>query len=254
MKLSKVLFSTAVMAAAMTAFVACAQDDDPNGMISGSNNNYTLDYTNETKEISRGYNTSNLKHAGALVKINFEKVGGTGGMMGFMFDYEKTGDLSSFNIIGVRSDGVYYISRFENITTEGLQGNNFGATTTADAAKGEAKETEFVKFNSTKLPNFTDKTAYLWIIQSEDGSDYKVYSLTKEVAEKAVVADANNGVLKNESGEDIVLSGSLTSIPTGYKEQIQKRYGVYANVYAESSVLGTWEILGSYKAADVVAD
>ena len=250
----KVLFGAAILAMVF-GFASCKQDDDPNGMITGSNNNYAIDYTNEsTTEISRGYNTSTLKHAGALVKITFEKTAGNGGMMGFVFDYEQTNGKSTFNVVGVRQDGGYYISKFANIVD--LQAKNFGATTTATG--DNPKEVEYVAWSNSspkKLTNYTQTDgAYLWVIQSEDGTNYKVYNLDKATAESAVVADAIKGVLKDKNGNEITLPTALATIPTGYTAQAQKRYGVYANVYASSSVKGTWTLLGTYKEAEAIAD
>ena len=256
MKMTKVLFGAAILGLVF-GFASCKQDDDPNDMISGSNNNYPLEYTNDGSDVSRGYNTSTLKHAGALVEIKFTEVSGNGGIMGFIFDYEQTNKKSTFDVIGVRHDGAYYISKFEDIVD--LQAQNFGAKTTA--ADGEPKETEIVAWSNTspkKLANWdsSTKTAYLWIVQSEDGSQYDVYNLTSDMANAVEVKDANKGklVYKDTTKGDVVLPTPLGTIATGYTAQTQKKYGVYANVYNKSTVKGTWKLLGSYLEANVIEE
>ena len=59
MKIMKKI-AVAVFAGAMVfGLASCgAGDDDPNNMINGSNKVYTIDYTNESKDVSRGYNTT----------------------------------------------------------------------------------------------------------------------------------------------------------------------------------------------------
>jgi hypothetical protein len=270
MKLSKKIlaaFSAIATLAMVGTFTGCSDEDDVNEMISGSNNNYSIDYTNEATDltsVSRGYKTSDLKHAGALVKINFESTSGNGGMMGFIFDYEKNDGKANFSIIGVRQDGAYYVSQLYNITDLGAK--NFGATAltgtdlTTAIANGTACEKEIVAWSNTypeELSNFTtDKSAYLWVIQSEDGSNYKIYNLTEDMATSVEVKDSNNGTLvyTDATQGDVTLPPEIATITTDYTAQTQKKYGVYANVYASSSVKGTWTLLGSYKEANIVED
>jgi hypothetical protein len=108
MKFSKVLLGSAVLAAAAIGFMGCADDDDPNDMISGSNNNYSIEYTNDSTETSRGYNSTNLKHAGSLVKVNFDASSTTqGGVMGMIFDLHDGDDGKKLRCCRIKN----YISR-----------------------------------------------------------------------------------------------------------------------------------------------
>ena len=146
MKIMKKIAAVTIAAAALFAFAGCSDADDPNEMITGSNKNYEIDYTNTTKDVSRGYNTTAYKHAGAAVQLDFENASNTveGGVMGLIFDLEEKDGAKSFNVIGVKTKDAngklgYYVSRFENVTD--LQAENFGTK----LAENPARETEYVK-------------------------------------------------------------------------------------------------------------
>ena len=130
MKMTKILATAAVAAVVAFGFMACAAEDDPNNMIFGSGNNYSIDYINEVADtVSRGISKTTFKHAGAAVKITFENPSETtNGVMGLIFDLEETAGKKSFNVIGVRSIGganlEYYVSRYEGVSD--LQAPNFG--------------------------------------------------------------------------------------------------------------------------------
>ena len=106
MKILKNIAVAALAGAMVFGLVSCgAGDDDPNNMINGSNKVYTIDYTNESKDVSRGYNTTAYKHAGAAVQLDFENASNTvgGGVMGLIFDLEEKDGAKSFNVIGVKT-------------------------------------------------------------------------------------------------------------------------------------------------------
>ncbi len=153
------LFGAAVLAMVF-GFASCKnEDDDPEGAISGSNNNYTVSYDNtngysaDTSEdakdsantgVYRAWKRTSLKHLGALTKITLKKgsaaegSGKNSGVMGFAWDLqtstgtetENDATAETFNVVGVRNNAgtiQAYVSRFYNITDK--QSNNFGATT-----------------------------------------------------------------------------------------------------------------------------
>ena len=277
MKIMKKI-AVAVFAGAMVfGFASCAGgDDDPNKMISGTNKVYTIDYTNESEDVSRGYNTTAYKHAGAAVQLDFENASNTveGGVMGLIFDLEEKDGAKSFNVIGVKTKDAngklgYYVSRFENVTD--LQAVNFGtelaenpATETKYAPKGEAT---FGTATGVQNEEKEDTiTVYAYAIEdeaTEAGKDsankdyakgeyiYKVYLINNKVAN----LDAN-GKLVDENKKEINLSGvkPAATIATGYTSLTQKKLAVYANVYKEKTLKGTWTYRGDYKEVGVDED
>ncbi|MCI7799701.1 MAG: hypothetical protein MR555_08335 [Spirochaetia bacterium] len=277
MKIMKKI-AVAVFAGAMVfGLASCggAGDDDPNKMIKGSNKVYTIDYTSETEENSRGYNATAYKHAGAAVQLDFENVSNTfnGGVMGLIFDLEEKDGVKSFNIIGVKANDAngglgYYVSRFENVTD--LQAVNFGtgltenpATETKYAPKG--KDT-FGAATGVKNEEKDTITVYAYAIEkkaTEDGTDsaekaykkdefiYKVYLLNDKVGKLD-----SEGKLINEEGNELDLSkvDPAATIATGYTSLTQKKLAVYANVYGNKTLKGTWTYRGSYKEVGVDED
>ena len=91
MKIMKKIAAVTIAAAALFAFAGCSDADDPNEMITGSNKNYEIDYTNTTEVISRGYHSTAYQHAGAAVQLDFENVSknADAGVMGLIFDLEE---------------------------------------------------------------------------------------------------------------------------------------------------------------------
>lgn len=277
MKIMKKI-AVAVFAGAMVfGFASCAGagDDDPNKMIKGSNKVYTIDYTSETDENSRGYNATAYKHAGAAVQLDFENVSKTSdsGVMGLIFDLEEKDGVKSFNIIGVKTTNAsgklgYYVSRFENVTD--IQADNFGtkltenpATETKYAPKG--KDT-FGVATGVKNEEKDTITVYAYAIEkeaTEAGKDsankdyakgdyiYKVYLLDDKVGKLD-----SEGKLINEEGNELDLSNvdPAATIATGYKSLTQKKLAVYANVYGKKTLQGTWTYRGSYKEVGVDED
>ena len=272
MKILKNIAVAALAGAMVFGLVSCgAGDDDPNNMINGSNKVYTIDYTNESKDVSRGYNTTAYKHAGAAVQLDFENASNTvgGGVMGLIFDLEEKDGAKSFNVVGVKTNDAngelgYYVSRFENVTD--IQAENFGTK----LAGNPARETEYVKAfgGATGVKNEEKDTitVYAYAIEekaTEDGTDsakkaykkdefiYKVYLINNKVAN----LDAN-GKLVDENKDAIDLSGvtPAATIATGYTSLTQKKLAVYANVYRNKTLKGTWTYRGSYKEVGVDED
>ena len=98
MKFSKIILGSAILAMAM-GFVSCSDDDDPYNMISGSNNHYSINHTNDTAQIQRGISSTVFKHAGGTLTVSFDTLNSTygadangvkrAGVMGIIFDLEE---------------------------------------------------------------------------------------------------------------------------------------------------------------------
>ena len=271
MKIMKKIAAVTIAAAALFAFAGCSEDDDPNEMITGSNKKYEIDYTNTTTVTSRGYHSTAYKHAGAAVQLDFLNVNSDtkeAGVMGLIFDLEEKDGVKSFNVIGVRTADTeggldYYVSRFDNVTD--IQAENFGTK----LAENPAKETEYVKaFAKAQGEKGTDSkvTVYAYAIEekaTEAGKDsvnkdyakdeyiYKVYLINNKVADLD-----SNGKLVDENKNAIDLSEvkPAATIATGYTSLTQKKLAVYANVYGNKTLKGTWTYRGDYKEVGVDED
>ncbi|WP_303922262.1 hypothetical protein [Treponema berlinense] len=204
MKMTKKLLAlaggVAILASAFV-FTSCSEDDDDTeGAISGSGNNYSITYKNEdTKNIYRCTNTTTFKHLGELVKIEIKNQTSDSkdGVMGFIWDLKQSKDAESvtegatttkpaitasgyqnFFSIGfqknydkVKSESYvrYYVSKFFNVSD--LQANNFGApesdtVTTHKAGIGANTPKELVVKSWTKLDSVkvdSNGTVTVWV-------------------------------------------------------------------------------------------
>lgn len=284
MKLSKILLTT-VAAAAVIGLTSCGSgDDDPNNMIKGSNSKYSIDYTNDSTKISRGYCDTTYKHAGAAVQFTFEnqsKDTAGSGVMGLIFDLAGSKkETRSFDVVGVKTvNGTgalkYYISRFTGV--KDIQDDNFGAYKGGPATEIEYKvafqdaegkvEGDTVTVTAYAIQKKMDAvgtdtkgTAYAageWV--------YKVYLLNNGI--KKLDKDGN---LIDENGNKVELGDGdcLATIATGYTgdKPTQNKLAVYANVYPSEreagdegitgcgTLTGTWTFHGDYYACDVEED
>lgn len=103
----------------MFGFASCSSEDDDDdfNIITGSGNDYTASYTNDTDSNARGYDTTQAKHRGALIQLTFDKNSlSANGAMAFIWDLESNSgrsvkDPRVFNIAGLRivtDSGKYY--------------------------------------------------------------------------------------------------------------------------------------------------
>lgn len=284
MKLSKILLTT-VAAAAVIGLTSCGSgDDDPNNMIKGSNKKYSIDYTNDSTKISRGYCDTTYKHAGAAVQFTFKnqstETAGSG-VMGLIFDLAGSKKTTrSFDVVGVKTDGgndalKYYISRFTDV--KDIQDDNFGAYEDGPATEIVYKEA-FQNATGTKEGDTVTVTAYAIQKKMEQaGKDtknidyakgewvYKVYLLNNDI--KKLDKEGN---LIDENGSKVELEEKdcLAIIATGYTgdKPTQNKLAVYANVYPSEreagdngitgcgTLTGTWTFHGDYYACDVEED
>ena len=264
MKIMKKIAAVTIAAAALFAFAGCSDADDPNEMITGSNKNYEIDYTNTTKDVSRGYHSTAYKHAGAAVQLDFENVSKNvnAGVMGLIFDLEEKDGVKSFNVIGVKTNNAngelgYYVSRFENVTD--IQAENFGTKLKENPAKETVYVTAFAKANGVKNAEKDTITVYAYAIEKfntvKQKYEYEVYLLYADTKIGKLDKDGN---LVSEDGKEIDLSdvAPVATIPTEYtgSQPTQKKLAVYANVYGEKTLKGTWTYRGDYKEVGVDED
>ena len=269
MKLSK-LFKIGAVALLATSlcFVGCKaeDDDDENGMISGSNNNYTLSYDNSAStKNSRGYVATTNKHKGALCQITLNKDGtsGSGAAMGYIWDLSSADATASaeeiaravsdkprnFCIVGFgykTSAGKFspYVSRYTNVYD--IQASNFGTDgVTVNGATQKAVENVYLELGNK------------FLTAQSDGSYVMTVNVYEDATAGGYVVDIYNGAVT----KDTLASASKLETTTisytdlGYTTTATQRQGaVYANVYAKSKASGSWKYLDTYSADEVVEE
>jgi hypothetical protein len=173
----------------------------------------------------------------------------------------------NFAVVGLRTTSAgaeYYVSYFTGVTN--LQADNFGAEyTSSNGVKHNegsvAKETiiknAFTTVSSSNVDTTDGTTLYVYFVENETADadfDYNVYFLPKSVAENVDDVDSDGNLLDSEGLPLNISSWLAATVDTSYTTKTQNKFAVYANVYGGSTVKGTWELLQTYKAADVVED
>ena len=253
-------YSVALLGALVFGLASCAESDDPNGMIKGSGKHYEIDYTNELPAVqantSRGYKTTKLNHAGGLVKITFDNLSSVdGGVMGFIFDFKKKGDAREFFVIGLKNNKKYYVSKFTNVTD--LQAENFG-TKLADNPAHEttivpdSESSEIFGTLSGDFPTDADgnKYAYVYAKCKVDGS-YD-WAILNDSATEKVSGLSDKEFTALEVTDDMYLAhGNISNTITEYTGETQNNLAVYANVYGQGTLTGSWDFVGTYKEVEI---
>lgn len=249
------------MGALVFGLASCAESDDPNGMIKGSGKHYEIDYTNElpafTENTSRGYKTTKLNHAGGLVKVTFDNLSSdNGGVMGFIFDFKKNetnSDARDFFVIGLKNNGKYYVSKFTNVTD--LQAENFGTAETYNPAvetKIEPSGTAIWSDLSGSFPTDEDgnKYAYVYAFCNQDGT-YDWAILNNSATEKVSGLSDKEFTALTFTDDMYMAHGTIDTDITGYSKQTQNNLAVYANVYGQGTLTGSWDFVGTYKEVEI---
>ena len=286
MKMVKKILLGLAAGAAVLSLVSCGlKDDDPEGAITGSGSSYKVNYTNPSttaQDYYRAYNTTSLKHSGALVKVTFDDPSACkSSKMGLIFDLKDSVNENAakgardFFIIGIGTNELY-VSKFENIVD--IQAKNFGATTSADATAGKAKETEYIKltgsnFNLSSATNDDGSISlYVYCKANKDG-EYKFALLAGEPtdsSEKMKIDDIDidnlpNGVTKLSlpavvSGSGCTKSNNVGTIANAVaavdddSQIVQNKLAVYAMIDASSTLTGSWKFCGTYKEAEEITE
>lgn len=172
MKLSKVLFGSAMLAVLAFGFMSCKEDEDGHDLLELSGSTASVDYTNDTTDIQRGFVSTKTKHRAAVAVFSIDTNASTSnaGNLGFLFDVVKTSasdhtkandgvsvDTYDFGNVTVNYDKPdlrTYVSLYKGVATKDASGNslldggnNFkGADGKVASASGDgvtsAKETE----------------------------------------------------------------------------------------------------------------
>ena len=274
MKMVKKILLGLAASALVLGFAGCKQVDDEKGAISGSGNNYSVDFTQDGTDSYRAYKSTSLRHAGALVKITFEDpAAGNYSKMGVIFDLQKNAEdkeAKDFYIIGLAGTAAdnFYVSKFTNVTQ--LQAENFGTKLTDNPA---VEKVIFDKSKTNGVGSITRPAAV-----EGNVSYYVYYKAFKDAGEDATTgyyewavfnyndtqAEAAKQLMKGEDasittlsalGGTCLQSGKIEGIAlTATKAVPQNQIAVYAKIDAGKTLKGTWTFLDMYKEAEEIEE
>ncbi len=267
MKMVKKILLGLTASAAVLAFVGCKTVDDEEGAIQGKNNDYSVTYENtDTENNYRAYKSTNLKHAGGLVKVTFDEPDDNNfSKMGVLFDLHDNAanpDAKDFFIIGLAGSSTYnfYVSKFTNVTD--LQADNFGT----ELASNPAVETEYVSYGAaiTQPAAAADGSIsyYVYFKANTNGSyDWAVLNATDAlVADCEITADTSINDLPT-GGSILTYKNSTTKVmgqipaPTPALTAVpQNQLAVYINVIKTKTLKGKWKFLDMYKEAEEIEE
>ncbi|MEE0885485.1 MAG: hypothetical protein UIB61_01120 [Treponema sp.] len=279
-----------LVAAMATMFVGCKaeDDDDDANAIKGSANHYTVNYTNDTEDTYRAYDTTTYKHAGALWQITLLK-DSKSGALGYIWDLESDSTraakavrrfcIAGFNYNHTAKDKVaYYVSGYKNVVD--ISAANFGTakdiTATEGKHKGEsfkAVEKEFISLNSThsfEPTKDSDGNVIVTFDVYEDGDWTWNGSKRKYTSYNGgYVVDIYDGaVTSQEIAAETAADNKKDSVKIpadylGYKTDSsdttksivkQQPAAVYINAYKGTTLNGKWDCEDTYKEAIVVEE
>ena len=288
MKMVKKILLGLAAAAAVLSLASCGlKDDDPEGAITGSGSNYKVNYTNpstKAKDYYRAYNTTSLRHSGALVKVTFDDPSECkNSKMGLIFDLKDSVNEKAakgardFFIIGIGAEDALYVSKYENIVD--IQGDNFGAKTTGNAAEGEATETVYIKLanGNCDLTSATNEdgsiSLYIYCKANKEG-EYKFALLAGEPTDsnkKMKIDDLDldnlpSGVTKLDlpnaesnsgctvSTNEVGTIANAVAVVTSDSQIAQNKLAVYAMIDASATLTGSWKFCGTYHEAEEIEE
>ena len=270
----KILLGLAATASIMALF-GCKMNDDPENAIKGFNNNYSIDYTNETGSEYRAYESTNFKHAGALVKIKIDNAADCGNSkMGVIFELKENATNKKavdFYIIGVGTNNSqynFYVSKYTSIVN--IRDKNFGAPSNGSEGPNGEKEVEYIPLSGTKISDLPEEF-YVYCKAKIDGS-YEFALLkgtptdsTKMDIDKIDITDLPSGVelitLPTSTKKNgCTISGNIGKIPNVFdavtkdSDIQQNKLALYARIDKDATLKGSWKFCGTYLEAEEVEE
>ena len=261
MKMTKILATAAVAAVVAFGFMACAaeEDDDEFDAIKGSNNDYSINFTNNGTDMYRAYHSTYNKHLGGLCQISLDEASyeAGDGTIGYIFDLESNPnraakDPRTLCIVGynLKRKGIY-VSHYTNVTD--IQANNFGTGSGAD-------EKEYLKLNvgdTTSNPMTLTKNSegkYVFTVNVDGKTDPTAYKV--DIYNGLITkADLNktDGKPTPKYSTSIPLADLYPTEGNRLAKIPQKAAAVYVNVFQGKTMNATWHYDDTY-AADEIAE
>ena len=267
--------SGALVTALAFGVMGCKAEDDDDELkaLSGSNNDYSVDFKNEGNDVYRAYHTTTFKHAGALCQVTMNTSNGGKGAMGYIWDLESNSTRAEkeprrFFIVGFNYDHTakdkvaYYVSRYSNVTD--IEAINFGAPSNG------AEEEEYIKLNATNVcvPTIDANGDLTMTFDVYEDGEFTFDENGKKKYTSyngGFVVDIYNGKIETADLKTAnkVKSVKIPAADVGYRTAEsdvtkpicnQKQGAVYVNVYQGYTLKGKWYYADTYKAAEVVED
>ena len=268
MKMVKKILFGLVAVAAVLSLASCGVKDDTEGIIKGTAGNYSVNYTYDADTTTeyRAYKSTGAKHAGALVKVTFDKdyvseeaAGNSKFGLIFGLTETKNGDqkIRDFYIVGLGANGDYYFSRYDDVVD--IRANNFGATTTA--SEPNPRETEYKAITNGTLYTDADqnKYAYIWYQAYNDGRyEVKIGNIADDdVNAWKRLTDEQKRSSSNVPNFSAVmyertLTSAFTECDAGKEPQLYT--AVYARVQGSKTLNGTVKFKGDYLEAEDIEE
>ena len=276
MKMVKKILLGLAATALVLGLAGCKMNDDPENDIKGFNNSYSIDYTNETGDDYRAYESTNFKHAGALVKIKIDNAADCGNSkMGVIFELKDNATNKKavdFYIIGVgtkNSQYNFYVSKFTGIVN--LRDKNFGVPEDGTTGDHGEKEVEYIPLKGTKINNLPDEF-YVYCKANKDGY-YEFALLQGEPTDSSKKMDIDTfDISQLPDGVSLItlptstkkngctISGNIGKIPNVFdavtkdSDIQQNKLALYARIDEDATLKGSWKFCGTYLEAEEVEE
>ena len=262
--IKKILLGTAALA--LFTFASCGKQlGDPSVEIKGSTGKASIDHTNETDGTQRAMKIYNTKHFDTNCAFVIENQTATSydGQLGYAFCLDKNADGTyNFATVGFRNKrGTTdtYISFFYNIKEDEFSTDNFGVVDVYGNGSGKKAPSTF---NVATVKGNKIATEYEVAVLPTVLDGFAINSNKQVIGAISIKADANGGYSveyfkeskltkttdKNGKITKIVITDGAAAdktinVPatvTGLTKKTQTQLGVYAGIYANSTLTGSW--------------
>lgn len=286
MKLSKVLFGSAVLAALMFGFASCGENEDESNAFDGeeiSLSNTDTTKNDNGKKFYRSFAGTKTKHYSANALITINNAGTTSGRYGaaagygFLFGLEET--TSAVNTAA----GTTYYESYDSSTKkfgDKAKFYNFGIASVRWNKYLQCAEWYFSWCENVPSTcfNYTPYSGFSGAVYNAEGTSVTVgkesptvsswkgvsgFSLTDSslVAQIRVVAKDDGsyeiGLYKNAEATSALATGTISAATTKFNAKTQKDIGRYITVYPGQTTTGKIaysDISGNPIPADYVED
>lgn len=238
----------------------------------------SINYNNPTGDFARGMRLFNNKKKGITANIVIQNISNSSnpGVMGFTFDMVKNNDGTyNFCLFGIRNNGGHaraYITYYKNISESNFSADNFGVasddkTRQKDITgwkKGSSNATEnngFVEFEDITVTNGqlscvveiealaketkTSENDETLSVDSNNAYNVRIY----KTPENGDLSEFNGLSNKTDTAKTNITSTAVYSvviprdkIDASTDKPIEAKMGFYANVYANQTLKGEWQV------------